>query len=78
MVEVDIQNQKIPDEYYCAEEIQTIDNMEDCMNYYGQNDFILNDKDIEDLKNGKIINASIQGEYSMTLRYRKEISNGCK
>jgi len=78
MVEVDFQNQIINENSYSAEEIQTIDNMEDCFEYFGRNDFILEDKDIEDLKNGKIINASINGEYSMTLRYRKEITNGCK
>jgi len=69
MLEVDYRNVIITNKY--AEEIQTVDNMEDCFEYFGRNDFILEDKDIEDLKNGKIINASINGEYSMTLRYRK-------
>lgn len=68
MIEVNWENHIILDEYF-KEEIQTIDDMKDCFNYFGRNDFILNDKDIEDLKNGKIINASIEGEYSMTLRY---------
>lgn len=71
MIEVNWENHIILDEYF-KEEIQTIDDMKDCFNYFGRNDFILNDKDIEDLKNGKIINASIEGEYSMTLRYRKK------
>ena len=53
------------------DEVQTIDDMKDCFKYYGRVDFILNDKDIEDLKKGKIINASIECEYSMTLRYRE-------
>ena len=54
-----------------TEKIQTIDYLEQCFKTIGRNDFILNDKDIEDLKNGKIINATIEGEYSMTLRYKK-------
>lgn len=76
MVEVNYQNIVVSDRW--SEEIQTVDDIKDCFEYFGRNDFILDDKDIEDLKNGKIINASINGEYSMTLRYRKEISNGCK
>lgn len=69
MLEVDYRNVIITNKY--AEEIQTIDDMKDCFEYFGRNDFILDDQDIEDLKNGKIINASIECEYSMTLRYRK-------
>lgn len=53
-----------------AEEIQTISDMKDCFNYYGRNDFTLTDEDIFNLKKGLIINASIEGEYSFTLRYK--------
>lgn len=76
MLEVDMQNVVLSDKW--CEEIQTVDDMKDCFNYYGCNNFILDDKDIEDLKSGKIINASIQDEYSITLRYIKEIKNECK
>jgi hypothetical protein len=51
------------------ETIKIVDNYNNVFNNYGRVDFILNDKDIEDLKNGKIINASIEQEYAMTLKY---------
>ena len=57
------------------EEIQTISDMKDCFKYFGQNDFVITDKDIFDLKKGLIINASIQNEYSFTLKYKPNKEN---
>ena len=51
------------------EKIKTVDSIEHCFDNYGRVDFILNDVDIKNLKNGKIINASVESEYAITLRY---------
>ncbi len=69
MKEIDCKGNIIMSDFL-TEEIQTIRDMKDCFKYYGRNDFVVTDKDIFDLKKGLIINASIQGEYSFTLRYK--------
>ena len=48
------------------------DTMEEVDYLYGGEDYILNDKDIEHLMNGGIINFSVNAEYGCTLRYEKE------
>lgn len=68
MQEVDYKGNIVNNKY--AEEIQTIFDMKDCFEYFGRNDFIITDTDIINLKSGLIINASIEGEYSFTLRYK--------
>ena len=45
------------------------DKIEDCDSMYGGEAFVLTDKDIELLKQGKIINFSVNDEYGCTLRY---------
>lgn len=69
MQEVDRKGNIIMNDFF-KEEIQTISDMKDCFNYFGRNDFVITDKDIFDLKKRLIINASIEGEYSFTLRYK--------
>lgn len=69
MEEVDRKDNIIMSDFL-KEEIQTISDMKDCFKYFGRNDFVITDKDIFDLKKGLIINASIEGEYSFTLRYK--------
>ena len=68
MQEIDERGNIIPNKF--AEEIQTILDMKDCFEYFGRNDFVITDTDIINLKSGLIINASIEGEYSFTLRYK--------
>lgn len=52
------------------------DTMDEVDNLYGRGgDFILNDKDIEILMNGGIINFSVNMEYGCTLRYKKEVED---
>lgn len=52
--------------------IKTVDTLEKCDDWFGRTDFILTDADIEALKQGKIINASVDREYAITLRMAKE------
>ena len=68
MQEIDDRGNIIPNKF--AEEIHTISNMKDCLEYFGRNDFVITDEDIFNLKKGLIINASIMGEYSFTLKYK--------
>ena len=69
MQEVDRKDNIIMSDF-SKEEIQTISDIKDCFNYFGRNDFVLTDEDIYNLKSGLIINASIMGEYSFTLRFK--------
>lgn len=45
------------------------DDIKDCNSMYGGEAFVLTDEDIELLKQGKIINFSVNDEYGCTLRY---------
>ena len=46
------------------------DSINDCDFMYGGEQYVLTDKDIELLKQGKIINFSVNAEYGCTLQYR--------
>lgn len=47
--------------------------VEECDFMYGGERFVLTDKDIELLKQGKIINFSVNDEYGCTLQYEGKI-----
>lgn len=57
---------------YDYECICIVDTLEECHDWFDRTDFILTDADIEALKQGKIINASVNREYAITLRMAKE------
>ena len=40
--------------------------------YYGHNDITITDEDIEKLKSGKKLYTTVQDEYSISLKYKKE------
>lgn len=46
------------------------DNTDECDFMYGGERFVLTDEDIELLKQGKIINFSVNDEYGCTLQYK--------
>lgn len=54
------------------EDIDIYDTYEECHDRYGRTDFYMTDKDIELLKQGKIICCSVEREYSITLAYKGE------
>ena len=46
------------------------DSISDCDFMYGGEQYVLTDKDIKLLKQGKIINFSVNAEYGCTLQYK--------
>lgn len=53
------------------ETITIEDNYDDCNYMYGGGDYVIDDKDIELLKQGKIINFTVNEEYGCTLAYKQ-------
>ena len=53
-----------------------IDNLDDANYWWGGENFIITDEDIERLKSGKILNFDVNGEYGCTLSYKKGESHG--
>ena len=53
-----------------------IDNLDDAVYWYGGEDFVITDEDIELLKSGKILNFDVNAEYGCTLSYKKGESHG--
>ena len=54
------------------EEVKYVDNEEEVDWLYGGSEYILTDEDIEALKQGKMINFSVNMEYGCVLKYVKE------
>lgn len=50
------------------ESVKIIDNIKDADSWWGRVDYILTPDDIKALEEGKIINASCNCEYAITLR----------
>ena len=51
------------------EEIEVKDKIEDCSYLFGGTDFFITEEDFNLLRQGKIINFSVNGEYGCTLQY---------
>ena len=52
---------------------KVVDSYEEADYLYGGENYFITDKDIELLKQGKIINFSCNDEYGNTLRYLKDL-----
>lgn len=57
---------------YGCEYVKVVNVLEECDDWYGRADFILTDADIKALKQGKIINASVNREYAITIRLEQK------
>ena len=55
-----------------GEFINVVDSYDQAEYWYGGEDFMITDEDIELLKAGKIINFSVNSEYGCTLAYMNE------
>lgn len=57
------------------EDVKYIDNEEQINWLYGGSEYILTDEDIEALKQGRLINFTVNMEYGCVLKYRKGTNN---
>lgn len=50
------------------DDVGIVDTIDKCYTYHGRTDFILTESDIEALRKGKIITATVNQEYAISLR----------